>query len=102
MFCSFGSTAASLEIFEFNPGSQESAESARRGSVAIDHRIYKLAWSPHVAVQGRTTNAGALVAGVENGIVIYSADSLLSGKDDVVIKEMKVNFIVVFICIFLP
>lgn len=86
------STAASLEVFEFNPGGERESggESSRRGVADIGHRIYKLVWSPHIAVQGRTTNAGALVAGVENGIVIYSADSLLSGKDDVVIREMKV------------
>ncbi|GAU97813.1 hypothetical protein RvY_09044 [Ramazzottius varieornatus] len=71
------STSSSLEIFEFNPGHLQ-ADLPLRGSVTCKERVYKLVWSPHSSADDNTSHGGILIAGIENGVVLYSADAVLS------------------------
>ncbi|XP_055335507.1 protein transport protein Sec31A-like [Paramacrobiotus metropolitanus] len=83
------STAATLDILEIGVGS-DSLDAPVRGSIACDQRIYKLVWSPISQVGSQASSAGVLVAGVENGIVAYSADAILKrDSGNAVIKQIS-------------
>ena len=82
-------TSASLDIFEFNPANIQ-ADLPIRGSIACQERVYKLVWSPYSSGYGSTSHAGLLIAAIDNGLVVYSADAVLShNQDTAVVQRLK-------------